>query len=151
MLRPGTDRLPVVVLLHGSGGIGGSITDWEQYFNAMGVATFVVDSFTARGIVSTVNDQAINLTARDDDRRLSGARSAHEATEGRSNTDCPYGLLSGWASDLYASMKRFQRMYGTVGQEFAAYVPGLCRVRHALSRRRGSDWKADSDVSRQRR
>jgi dipeptidyl aminopeptidase/acylaminoacyl peptidase len=56
--RPGTDRLPVVILLHVSGGIGGSITDWEQYLNGMGVATFVIDSFTARGIVNTFNDQS---------------------------------------------------------------------------------------------
>ena len=55
--RPGTDRLPVVVLLHGSGGISGYVTDWEQDLLAMGVATFVIDAFTARGIVNTNYDQ----------------------------------------------------------------------------------------------
>ena len=29
--RPGNDRLPAVGLLHGSGGIGGSVASWEQY------------------------------------------------------------------------------------------------------------------------
>jgi hypothetical protein len=33
--RPGNDRLPAVVLLHGSGGVGGNVLDWEQYLNAM--------------------------------------------------------------------------------------------------------------------
>jgi cephalosporin-C deacetylase-like acetyl esterase len=56
--RSGNDRLPAVVLLHSSVGIGGNVIDWEQFFNGMGVATFVIDSFTARGIVSTINDQA---------------------------------------------------------------------------------------------
>jgi hypothetical protein len=35
--RGGTDRLPLVILLHGSGGIAGYMTDWEQEFLAMGV------------------------------------------------------------------------------------------------------------------
>src|SRR5713226_696282 len=39
--RPGTDRLPAVVLVHGSGGIGGTVDDWAQWLNAMGAATFV--------------------------------------------------------------------------------------------------------------
>src|SRR6266568_560266 len=56
--RPGTDRLATVVLLHGSGGGGAVVDDWANWLNAAGVATFVVDSFTARGIVNTQNDQA---------------------------------------------------------------------------------------------
>src|SRR5437867_1298026 len=56
--RGGTDRLPVVILLHGSGGISGYITDWEQDLNSFGLATFLVDSFTARGIVNTNYDQS---------------------------------------------------------------------------------------------
>ncbi|WP_367842596.1 hypothetical protein [Paraburkholderia sp. DGU8] len=56
--HPGTDRLPAVILLHPSGGIGGQITDWEQWFLSLGVATFVVDSFTGRGIANTINVSA---------------------------------------------------------------------------------------------
>jgi hypothetical protein len=50
--RPGTDRLPLVILLHGSGGASGAVVDWEPVFLEMGVATFVIDSFTGRGIAS---------------------------------------------------------------------------------------------------
>jgi hypothetical protein len=35
--RPGTDRLPAVVLVHGSGGISGFVDEWAQWLNAMGV------------------------------------------------------------------------------------------------------------------
>jgi len=51
---PGLDRLPAVILVHGSGGVSGYVDDWAQWFNAMGIATFVFDSFTARDIVNTV-------------------------------------------------------------------------------------------------
>jgi predicted dienelactone hydrolase len=54
----GNDRLPVVILLHGSGGIVDFVTDWEQYLNSMGVATFTIDSFTGRGIDNVGNDQS---------------------------------------------------------------------------------------------
>lgn len=120
--RPGNDRLPLVVLLHLSGGISGSVTDWEQDFNSMGVATFVIDSFTARGIVSTVNDpsqlgrlamivdayRALDLLARHP--RIDPARIAL------------MGFSRGGQAALYASVRRFQRMHGPAGQEFAAYI-----------------------------
>jgi dienelactone hydrolase len=120
--RPGNDRLPLVVLLHGSGGISGAVTDWEQEFNSMGVATFVIDSFTARGIVSTVNDQtqlgrltmivdayrALEMLARHP--RIDPARIAL------------MGFSRGGQAALYASVRRFQRMHGLAGKEFAAYI-----------------------------
>ena len=54
----GNARLPVVILLHGSGGIVDFVTDWEQYLNSMGVANFTIDSFTGRGIDNVGNDQS---------------------------------------------------------------------------------------------
>jgi hypothetical protein len=51
--KAGVDRLPLVILLHGSGGVASSVTDWEQDLLAMGVATFVLDSFSGRGIINT--------------------------------------------------------------------------------------------------
>jgi dienelactone hydrolase len=121
--RPGTDRLPVVVLLHGSGGISGYVTDWEQDLLAMGVATFVIDAFTARGIVNTNYDQtqlgrlamiydayrALELLARHP--RIDAARIAL------------MGFSRGGQATLYASLKRFQRMHAPSGLEFAAYIP----------------------------
>ena len=51
--------VPVMVILHGSGGISDIGTgEWSRYFLAMGVATFVVDSFGPRGFVATAADQS---------------------------------------------------------------------------------------------
>jgi len=50
--------LPAVVLLHGSGGINPGVERWSQELNSMGVATFILDSFTGRGIRDTVADQS---------------------------------------------------------------------------------------------
>jgi dienelactone hydrolase len=40
-------RVPAIVLLHGSGGIGGNIPGWVAALNAIGVAVLIVDSFSA--------------------------------------------------------------------------------------------------------
>jgi dienelactone hydrolase len=120
--RPG-NKQPVVILLHGSGGIIGFITDWERDLNAMGVGTFVIDSFTPRGIDNTRDDQsrlgrlamiidayrALELLAKNP--RVDPARIA------------VMGFSRGGQSALYASMKRFQRMHGPTNLEFAAYIP----------------------------
>jgi dienelactone hydrolase len=120
--RPGTDRVPLIVLLHGSGGVSGYVTDWEQDLNAMGVATFVIDSFTGRGIVNTNNDQA-QLG------RLAMIVDAYRALDllARHSRIDPariglMGFSRGGQAALYASVKRFQRMHGPTNQQFAAYI-----------------------------
>lgn len=53
-----TGLVPVMVILHGSGGVSDIGTgEWSRFFLSMGIATFVVDSFTPRGISSTAADQ----------------------------------------------------------------------------------------------
>ena len=44
----GTGKLPVVVLMHGSSGVGATTEAWVHAFNAMGISTFVIDGFTGR-------------------------------------------------------------------------------------------------------
>jgi len=120
--RPGNDRLPVVVLLHGSGGVSGNVLDWEQDLNAMGVATFVLDSFTARGIVNTNYDQAQlgRLAMIVDVYRALDALAKHPRIDPK--RIALMGFSRGGQAALYASLKRFQSLYGPVGQEFAAYI-----------------------------
>src|SRR6202162_5228841 len=54
--KPGTDRLPAVVLVHGSGGVGFNSGMWAGELNKAGFGTFVTDSFTGRGVPHNLND-----------------------------------------------------------------------------------------------
>lgn len=121
--KQGVDRVPVVVLLHGSGGVGGYVTDWEQDFNSMGVATFVIDSFTGRGIVNTNDDQAQlgRLAMIVDAYRALDLLAKHPRIDPARIV--LMGFSRGGQAALYASVKRFRRMHGPAGQEFAAYIP----------------------------
>lgn len=51
------DKVPVMVVMHSSAGITRSVHEWADFLNQMGIATFMVDSFTPRGIQRTVEDQ----------------------------------------------------------------------------------------------
>ncbi|WP_269505086.1 dienelactone hydrolase family protein [Burkholderia sp. IMCC1007] len=121
--RSGSERFPLVILLHGSGGISSYVTDWEQDLLAMGVATFVVDSFSGRGISSVNNDQSqIGRLVQIED-----AYRALELLEKHPKVDPArivlMGFSRGGSAALYAALKRFQRMHGPAsGHEFAAYL-----------------------------
>jgi dienelactone hydrolase len=122
----GNDKLPAVVLLHGSGGVGGaggSIDEWSKELNQLGIATFALDSFSGRGIVATVADQTqlgrLNMVA--------DAYRALEILAKHSRIDAAriavMGFSRGGQSALYSAMKR---LYGTLGPsdglEFAAHI-----------------------------
>ena len=94
----GTGRLPAVILVHGSGGIGGNVDRWSQELNSIGLATFVTDSFTARGIQSTVADQALlgRLNMILDSYRALGVLAAHPRIDPKNRSD---GILARWPSN----------------------------------------------------
>jgi dienelactone hydrolase len=122
--RPGTDRLPAVILLHGSGGVsGGREAEWARELNGMGVATLMLDAFTGRRIVSTGADQAQlgRLAMIVDAYRALDLLSRHPRVDPA--RIAVMGFSRGGVATLYASLKRFQRMHGPAGVEFAAYVP----------------------------
>ena len=57
-LPPGSEKVPAVVLMHGSGGIYSAMLEyWPKQLNAAGLAVFSVDSFGPRGVKSTAEDQ----------------------------------------------------------------------------------------------
>jgi dienelactone hydrolase len=121
--RLGTDRLPAVILLHGSGGIGGNVDRWSQELNSIGLATFVTDSFTARGIASTSADQALlgRLNMILDSYRALAVLAAHPRIDPAKIV--LMGFSRGGQATLYASLKRFERMHGPQGATYAAYLP----------------------------
>ena len=55
----GSGKLPVVVLMHGSSGVGPAMEPWVHTFNAMGISTFVIDGFTGRGLTVVGPNQAL--------------------------------------------------------------------------------------------
>jgi Dienelactone hydrolase and related enzymes len=121
--RAGNERFPLVILLHGSGGIGGYVTDWEQELLAMGVATFVIDSFTGRGITSTNNDQSQlgRLAQTEDAYRALAVLVKHPRID--PSRVILMGFSRGGQNALYASLTRFQRMHlSASGARFAAHI-----------------------------
>ena len=58
-LPKGAEKVPAMVIAHGSGGVSDSREGrWAERFTDMGVAGFVVDSFNPRGIKDTGSDQS---------------------------------------------------------------------------------------------
>ncbi|KVM81657.1 carboxymethylenebutenolidase [Burkholderia ubonensis] len=120
--RAGSERFPLVILLHGSGGISSYVTDWERELLAMGVATFVIDSFTSRGLVSVNDDQAQlgRLVQIEDAYRALAVLAKHPRIDPA--RVMLMGFSRGGHSTLYASLTRFQRMHAVSAARFAAYV-----------------------------
>ena len=59
-LPTGAGRVPAMVLMHGSSGLNsGSRVHYSELLNRYGIAAFYVDSFTGRGISSSVQDQSV--------------------------------------------------------------------------------------------
>ncbi len=122
-IPPGTGRLPLVILVHGSGGVFGLIDDWAARLNALGVATFAFDSFTARGIENTRDDQAQlgRLAMIVDAYRSLALTSKHPRIA--PDRIALMGFSRGGQAALYAGVKRFQRMHGPADAAFALFIP----------------------------
>jgi acetyl esterase/lipase len=117
-------KLPAVILLHGSGGIGGvgsTIDGWSKELNQLGIATFAIDSFAGRGITSTVMDQT----------QLSRLNMVVDAYRGLNllaqdprvdpNRIAVMGFSRGAQSALYSAMDRFSGLANN-NVRFAVHV-----------------------------
>jgi dienelactone hydrolase len=120
--KPGTDRLPAVILVHGSGGVGASMDRWARELNSIGVAALILDSFSGRGITSTVNDQSqLDTPAMMIDAyRALGMLSEHPRID--RNRIAVMGFSKGAVAAVYSSNRRFQQMYAPAGEQFAAHI-----------------------------
>src|SRR5579863_262893 len=120
--KPGNDKLPAVILVHGAGGVGALHERWVQELNSMGIATFLLDCFSGRGIVSTINDQSQldSLAMMVDAYRALGSLSQHPRID--PNRIAVMGFSKGSAAALYSSNERFRKMYGPPNVEFAAHI-----------------------------
>jgi dienelactone hydrolase len=118
----GTGRLPLVILVAGSGGFAPNTDVWDRQFREMGISTFAMDSFAGRGIVSTVADQSqlgrLNMIL--DVYRSLAVLAAHPRVDPA--RIAVMGFSRGGQAALYSSLKRFQKMWHPGGAEPAAYI-----------------------------
>src|SRR5580704_14439203 len=117
------ERYPAVILIHGSGGVTANVDRWARELHAIDVAAFIVDCFTGRGVAETVTDQTRlgALTMIVDAYRALDLLALHR------NIDLDrialMGFSKGGFATLYATLTRFQKMYGPKKAKFAAYIP----------------------------
>lgn len=123
LLPPGTAaKFPAVILVHGSGGVGPNVEHWADDLNAIGVAAFVLDSFSGRGIVSTVADQTqLAHVAMMVDAYRALDRLAHHPRIDASRIAI-MGFSKGAVPAVYSSSERFSKAYGPKDAQFAAHI-----------------------------
>lgn len=122
-IAQGTGRLPVVVLMHGSSGVGSSIEPWVHQFNTMGISTFVIDGFSGRGLTAVGPNQALlgRLNLILDIYRALDILAKHPRVD--PDRIVLMGFSRGGQAALYASLERFNKLWNKSGAQFAAYIP----------------------------
>lgn len=119
----GTGKMPVVVLMHGSSGVGATTEAWVHAFNTMGVSTFVIDGFTGRGLTVVGPNQALlgRLNLIIDIYRSLEILAKHPRVD--PDRIVLMGFSRGGQATLYASLERFNKLWNKSGVQFAAYIP----------------------------
>src|SRR4029078_3371372 len=122
-IAQGSGKLPVVVLMHGSSGVGSTMEPWVHQFNAMGISTFVIDGFSGRGLTAVGPNQALlgRLNFIVDIYRSLAILAKHP--RGDPERIALMGFSRGGQAALYASLERFNKLWNKSGAQFAAYIP----------------------------
>ena len=115
-------KLPAVIITHGSNGVTDGERNWARELNRMGFATFIVDSFTYRGISKTYTGRqglGTGSSIIDTYRALELLRTHPRIDPSRIGL---MGFSRGGRVTLNASMTRFQENWLSQVASFAAYV-----------------------------
>ncbi len=120
--KPGTDKLPAIIMVHGSGGLNAAADAWAREFNSIGVAVLVLDSFAGRNIVSTVTDQSQldHLGMMVDAYRALGVLAQHPRID--ASRVAVIGFSKGAVASVFSSMARFKQQLAPEGVAFAAHI-----------------------------
>jgi dienelactone hydrolase len=115
-------RLPAVILQHGSGGSNARDEFWAKTFNEIGIASFLVDSFSGRGLTRISLNRAVfgPFDVIHDAYRAFDVLANHPRIDPARIALMGFSL--GGVSALYSSIKRFQQMWNPRAA-FAAYIP----------------------------
>jgi dienelactone hydrolase len=124
---PGTEKekVPAVVLMHGSGGVYSAMLDfWPKQFNAAGYAVLAVDSFGPRGVKSTADDQSQVPFAADVADAFAALRLAASHPRIDAGRIAIMGFSRGGITTWRAAVERVIAAQGLPdGLRFAAHVP----------------------------
>jgi dienelactone hydrolase len=122
-IAQGNGKLPVAILMHGSGGIGPNIPPWAQLLNANGISTFIIDGFTGRGLTGVGTNQILlgRLSFTLDMYRAMDVLAKHPRVD--PNRIALIGFSRGGQGVLFASLDRFHKQWNTSGASIAAYIP----------------------------
>lgn len=123
LIPAGAGRLPAVILVHGSDGLNPAVERWAQELNQIGVAAFLLDCFSGRGITSTVGDQSQlhNLNMMVDAYKALEILTKHPCLD--ANRIAIMGFSKGAFAAVYTSIERFRQLYGPAdGSHFAAHI-----------------------------
>jgi len=114
-------RVPAMVIAHGSAGVDAREAAWADRLGALGLATFVVDSFTPRNIRETATDQGRLPTAANVADALAALRLL--ATHPRIDPDRigVIGFSKGGQVALYTALEPFRRGVLDDDHRFAAH------------------------------
>lgn len=127
-----TEHFPAVILVHGCGGVEPNTEGWVTQLNRINIATFVLDSFTGRGIREICTGRQLMNT----DSMLVDVYTALALLVSHPRIDPQRIALMGFSYGgrvvLWASLIRFQRTWMTSqGNQFAAYLafyPASCYI-----------------------
>jgi len=114
-------KVPAVVLVHGSGGIASNADSWARLLNESGIAVFILDSFSGRGIKSTVEDQSQldSVAMMYDAYRALDVLASHPSI--RPDRIAVMGFSKGAVAAVFSASDRFVAKYGGANH-FAAHV-----------------------------
>ena len=116
-----TERFPAVILAHHSGGVNAVTFRWAQELNDIGVAAFIMDSFTGRGIHDLAGaGQVPGVSIIVDSYRALALLAEHPRID--RHHVAIMGFSIGATAALYSSVVRFREMWGPSGMDFDAHI-----------------------------
>ncbi len=129
LVPPTEERLPLVVLTHGCGGVSGAALGWSRELEAAGIASFVLDSFGGRGVSSVCSgaegvNQASLLV---DLYRAVDTLAAHPYVD--DSKIAVMGFSMGGRAALWSGLDRFVERYGGRPLDgYLAFYPLGCYI-----------------------